>query len=118
MMPRIERSFERSERRLASVGWAVKTSSTQMRSSSDCTSAAENPCSWSEVIGLGDRLAVRLGMGLGLASAEHAEPLPVFRQVGQLEKRAETADDVPQVFERERFDQLMQLRAAPRRRRW
>ncbi len=83
----------RIERRFASLGWAVKTSSTDRLSSACCTASAEKPACFQ----FGDRRRQRFGNGFriepGLALPQHPHPLPVFGDVGQVEKDAERPGD-------------------------
>ena len=82
---RNRRSLARIERRLASVGCAVSTSSTLSRSSSCCRSAAGKSVRRQ----LGDRRPDRLGprrrMRRPLPLPQHPHPLPILRHVHQVQ---------------------------------
>ncbi len=85
----MRRSLARIERRLASLGWAVKTSSIAKAVEDFLHALGRQAAALQFADPGGHRFRDRLRIALSLALAKHPHPLPVFGDVGQIEKDAE-----------------------------
>ncbi len=106
-------SLRSSVRRVTSVGSAVNTGSTRMRSSSRSTSSASTPSRLQLLENVEEAIRLRR-LRVAQVRAAPAQAMHLLGRVDHLEVRRERADEVARRARRERREQRLQFRVSAR----